>query len=375
MRPTDKRLARDAGRPGKGDTPPHSDQPTGSPGLHWLDEFMIREGILRDPVSVLGDQNRLGQAGSETRDAAYEPMPEDDAITAPSRRWPAAIGAAALLLTLGLGSLGAVWWSHVSHRARPHIMPTAVAQPTRRGEAVEDRRPPAEPMPSSAPPDQMRSIERALLKSVPAPLWGDTAAGFPGYPQVAFGRPPDALSDGPGALMLAAAMSSVARPPLLAKVTSPPRHGPPTPEPAAVAQAPLTESGPKPVTERPPATPVPARDDLPVGTPIHLQIVYASSGPEEARTIAALAAQLQGQMKTIATVGTSEWPVRHEAILYFFPNDRTAASLVAASLAQITERTAPIMLLRTKSAPQPGTVDILLPLRNPEDFKKDDLQR
>jgi hypothetical protein len=67
--------------------------------------------------------------------------------------------------------------------------------------------------------------------------------------------------------------------------------------------------------------------------------------------------------------------VRHEAILYFFPNDRTAASLVAASLAQITKRTAPIMLLRAKSAPQPGTVDILLPLRSGEDLKKHDLQR
>ncbi len=352
---------------------------------------MLREGIVRDPVSVLGDRHRLGQAGSETRNAAYEPMPEGDAGTAPSRRLPAVIGVAALLLTLGLGSLGAMWWSHVSHRARPHIMRTAVAQPMRPAEPLAVRRPPAEPVPSPAPPrgiaepakrpaenapaDPTRSIKRALLTGVPSPPWGDTAAGFPGYPQDAFARPPDALSDGPGALMLAATMSGVTGLPLLAKATSPPRHRPPRPEPAAVAQSPPTESGPKPIILQPPATLAPAGDNLPVGTPIRLQIVYAASGPEEAKTITALAAKLQSQMKTIATLGTSQWPVRHEAILYFFPNDRTAASLVAASLAQITKRTAPIMLLRAKSAPQPGTVDILLPLRSGEDLKKHDLQR
>jgi hypothetical protein len=107
--------------------------------------------------------------------------------------------------------------------------------------------------------------------------------------------------------------------------------------------------------------------------PIHLQIVYASSGPQEAKDIEALQAKILSQVTTIATSGASEWPVRHELVIYFFPDDRAAASLVAASLAQITKRTAPLMLLRTKSAPQPGTVDILLPLHNAEDLRNDNL--
>jgi hypothetical protein len=78
-------------------------------------------------------------------------------------------------------------------------------------------------------------------------------------------------------------------------------------------------------------------------------------------------------MKDIATAGASEWPVRHELVIYFFPDDRAAAGRVAASLAQITKRAPPVMLLRTKSAPPPGTVDILLPLRSGEDLNNDKL--
>jgi hypothetical protein len=65
--------------------------------------------------------------------------------------------------------------------------------------------------------------------------------------------------------------------------------------------------------------------------------------------------------------------VRHELVVYFFADDRAAAALLAASLAHITRRTAPMMLVRAKSAPQPGTVDILLPLRSGEDLINDRL--
>jgi hypothetical protein len=123
---------------------------------------------------------------------------------------------------------------------------------------------------------------------------------------------------------------------------------------------------------RPAAAPT-RQNQLPVGTPLHLEIVYASWGPQAAKDIAALQARIEGRLKDNATSGASEWPVRHEVVIYFFPGDRAAASLIAVSLAQITKRTAPMMLLRTKFAPQPGTVEILLPLRNGEELENDHL--
>jgi hypothetical protein len=401
--PKEMTRAKDLERHGTGNRPPYPDPPAGSSSTKWLDEFMLREGIVRDPSPVLGYRQRLGRPHDEKRDAAYEPMPDDDETTVRSRHFPVVIGVAALLAVLGLGGLAYGWIVNSSVGAAPQAAGVAFDQPTRRSEPVAARLPPPKPMRSPAPSGghaepakrtteralplsktpsatQHRSIDLALFRGGASALWGDTAAGFPGYPQQAFGRPANPLSDGVAALMVAAVTSGVARADLVEKATSPWGKAPPTLKPAAVTPAPLTESGPEPVvpklakpqTAQPPATP-PARNQLASGPTIHLQIVYASWGPQSAKTIAALQARLKGQLMTIATSGASAWPVRHELVVYFFPGDRAAANLVAASLAQITKRTAPVMLLRTKSAPQPGTVDILLPLHSGEDLRNDNL--
>jgi hypothetical protein len=434
MPPTERSLTKDPDSHGMDSRPPYADRPGSSASGHWLDDFMLREGITRDPLPIPGDRQRLGRPHDEKRDAAYEPIDDDAAVK--SRHFPAVVGVAGLLVVLGLGAAADSWLSNSSGGASFQAAGIAHGQPTRRTEPVAARRPPPEPIrsptplgglggqakrrtesarPSSKNPSvpQNRSIDFALLRGAPSPLRGDTAAGFPGYPQQAFGWPPSARNDGVAALMLPVVMSSVTRARLVAKTTSrssewpmtvapPPTASvrrpaePPGLEPAAVAPAPRTESGPKlvvpklparqtsvassgsvaeqrnPPPARPPATP-PVGGQVTVGTPLHLQIVYAAWGPQAARAVAALQAKLKNHLRDIATSGASEWPVRHEVVIYFFPEDRAAASLVAASLAQITKRTAPMMLLRTKSAPQRGTVDILLPLRSGEDLLNDKL--
>ncbi len=424
--------AKDAERHRAGNNPPYPEPPTNAPSVHWLEDFMLREGIIRDSVAVPGDRPRLGRPQDEKRDAPYAPTQQDRDDALPARRFPAVAGMAALLGVLGLAGLAYIWLSKSSREARPHRTGITIAQPARRTETVAARPPSPEPLgasaapgrvaeqparrtagalsPSKAPPaDGTVSIGPAPFGNAPSPLWPATAAGFPGYPQQAFGPPPDALSDGTGALMMTAALSGVTRLHSLAQESAPSSGSPatetpstaaaahrsdqpPTLEQAALAPAPPIERGAQPVVPKhaapqttgsasgqspsPPAQPAAtaaAGNDRPAGPALHLQIVYASWGPQAAKSIAALQARIQSQMKDIATAGASEWPVRHELVIYFFPDDRAAAGRVAASLAQITKRAPPVMLLRTKSAPPPGTVDILLPLRSGEDLNNDKL--
>jgi hypothetical protein len=203
-----------------------------------------------------------------------------------------------------------------------------------------------------------RAIGFALPGAAPPAVWGDGSAGFPGYPQPALEPLPNPPRVSPGAFMTA--MSGVTRatpvvPAIPKPIPAPPIAAPPKPAPAASSAA------------------APVFVDPPVSTPLNLQIVYASWGPKAAQTIASLQAKIQGQVKDIATSSASEWPVHHELVIYFFPDDRAAANRVAASLAQITKRTTPVTLLRTKSPPRPGTVEILLPMRSGADLKNADL--
>ena len=349
---------------------------------------MMREGIVRDPVLLLGDRHRLAQPHDEKRAAAYLPMQEDDDSTIMSRHLPAVVGVAALVAVLGLGSFAYVRWSNFIGVAQPQAPGIAQDQTRRRTEPVVTRRPPPKPVQSSAPqgrpaeqsnrpvknalplhnkrpPAQTPSSDLALHGGIPSPLWG-TAAGFPGYPQAPLAlsgqRPAVPPTPKPAAVAPAAPPEGSPKP-ITPELTAP--------QTAVVASGPVAEQ-PNPHPERPPATPAPARDGRPPGVALHLQIVHAPWGPQETTAVAALGARIEGQMKDVATWGASEWPVRRELILYFFPNDRAAASRVAAILAQITKRTAPpLLLLRTKPAPQPGTIDILLPLRSGEDLKND----
>ncbi len=425
MPPTERPRAKDPERLGKGSNPQSLNRLASSTSVHWLDDFLMREGIVRDSLPLLGERQRLGQPHDERRDASYEPMQEDNDDALKSRHFPAVAGVATLLALLGLGGLAYISLSNSSGGARPPASGIARDRPMQGVGSEAARRPSPKPMGSPDPPRGLveqakRRIERPLplstkpsreqekpislpvFGSVPSPLWGGTDAGFPGfYPQQAFGQPLSTPSDGAAALMITAVMSSVAGAapatvrsshwPLSLAVSPTVSAKPPSLEAAAFAPAPPAQIGLKlaapqtaaagsvPMAQQrnpnpgpPPAT-APTRDPLPGGKPLHLQIVYASWGPRAAKDIAALQARLEGQVRGIATAGASEWPVRHELVVYFFADDRAAAALLAASLAHITRRTAPMMLVRAKSAPQPGTVDILLPLRSGEDLINDRL--
>ncbi len=273
----------------------------------------------------------LGPPQDAARDAP-EPMPGTEDATAKPRRLRRFVVAAVLLAALGLGGLAYRRLDHTVRRSEPLTAPKAVAP--------------------------QRTIGFALSRAAPPAVWGDGSAGFPGYPQRALEPLPKPPRDSPSAFMTA--MSRVTRATPVVPAIPKPSPLPPT------AAAPTPAPAPSPAA-------VQVSVDPPVSTPLNLQIVYASWGPQAAQTIAALQAKIQGQMKDITTSSASEWPVHHELVIYFFPDDRAAANRVAASLAQITKRTTPVILLRSKSPPRPGTVEILLPLRSGADLKNADL--
>jgi hypothetical protein len=130
---------------------------------------------------------------------------------------------------------------------------------------------------------------------------------------------------------------------------------------------PVSVPGPMPITH----AAQPAQAIPPGGTPLHLRIVYASSDPAEAGQIAALAARLRAQNGDIATARAWAGRPKIEDVVYFFPTDRAGASRIAAGLAQITKRTAPVVLVHVTPLPRPGTIEIRLPLKDGKDLNSE----
>jgi hypothetical protein len=151
---------------------------------------------------------------------------------------------------------------------------------------------------------------------------------------------------------------------------------PPTPDhrqaPSAVAMvmatpddraAPATVAPEAPALHGVPPAPIVAPvplDPLPVGSAIHLRVVYRPSDPAEGSRVAVLPDRLQSQNSDIASATASAGPAADERVVYFFPNDRAAASRIAASLARMTNRAEPVMLGHANPLPRPGTVEVQL---------------
>jgi hypothetical protein len=113
-----------------------------------------------------------------------------------------------------------------------------------------------------------------------------------------------------------------------------------------------------------PSPPAPdfAASVLPSSTPLRLRIAYNPAAPTAALAAGQLGQQLQRDLGDVATADVVPEPVRSEKVLYFFANDRDAATRVADRLTYITNRPAVVELVHVKPPPPPGTVEIRLPL-------------
>ncbi len=192
------------------------------------------------------------------------------------------------------------------------------------------------------------------VASAPQPRPATTASSLPIPPTVTAAK-------AAGAARVAVVPSRAAPLPTpVSTIVSTPVSMPVSGPVSAPVAASVAASGPMPITHA--AQPAPAIP--PVGTPLHLRIVYASSAPAEAGQIAALAARLRAQIGDIATARVWAGKPKIEDVVYFFPNDRAGASRIAAGLAQITKRTAPVVLVHANPLPRPGTIEIRLPLKD-----------
>ena len=109
-------------------------------------------------------------------------------------------------------------------------------------------------------------------------------------------------------------------------------------------------------------------DALPTDTGLHLRIVYTPSDPAEETQIDALTQRLRGENSDIASTVAAPGPAAEGGVLYFFPNDRAGAGRVAASLAGMTKRPEPVVLVHANPLPRPGTVEIRLSPRFAKDL-------
>ena len=110
---------------------------------------------------------------------------------------------------------------------------------------------------------------------------------------------------------------------------------------------------------------------LPTGSALHLWIVYRPSDPAAGSKVDALTSQLRSQISDITSATASVGPAATESVVYFFPSDRAGASRIAASLARMTRRTEPVMLVHADHLPRPGTVEIRLPFKVGEDLSNE----
>jgi hypothetical protein len=110
---------------------------------------------------------------------------------------------------------------------------------------------------------------------------------------------------------------------------------------------------------------------LPTGSALHLWIVYRPSDPAAGSKVDALTSQLRSQISDITSATASVGPAATESVVYFFPSDRAGASRIAASLARMTGRTEPVMLVHADHLPRPGTVEIRLPFKVGEELSNE----
>jgi hypothetical protein len=178
------------------------------------------------------------------------------------------------------------------------------------------------------------TVALGLRKPVPVPATGNLGASAPsGFPQQPVEPPPSLLSHWAGTLIIPA-------PPIRPAVA---------PAPAKVA---------------PPAAP-------PAGTGMYLRVVYAPADAAEGARIDALTARLQSENPDIASATAAAGPAAGDGVAYFFPDDRAGASRIAASLARMTKRPEPVVLVHAKALPRPGSIDIRLPTQDEKDLNNE----
>ena len=179
--------------------------------------------------------------------------------------------------------------------------------------------------------------------------------------------PPAARAEPPAAMAAAPAVALHA--PLMVPAEAP--IAPPI-APVVTVVAPLaTKSKPAAASPLVPAVAVvgPSLPDaLPIDTGLHLRIVYTPSDPAEETQIDALTQRLRGENSDIASTVAAPGPAAEGGVLYFFPNDRAGAGRVAASLAGMTKRPEPVVLVHANPLPRPGTVEIRLSPRFAKDL-------
>jgi hypothetical protein len=332
----------------------HVDQPPQPVGAQWLTEFLRREGVPEDRSLP-----------------SIEVLDEEPAQK--SYKAPVLIGFGVLL---AIGAVGAFAYQRVIvtdyHRwiaaavaamngpAPPHpVAPVALAAPAL--EPAPKLSPPpaspppqAQPKPPQAPPTSAPALGlSAAPRAAPTPPHqemltplGNPAMALASFPQQPVDPPPTVMSNWAGALVIP---TPLAGEPNIAAADAP---AAPQAVPAALHAAPSTV----------PAL-LPGSFALPAGTPVHLRIVYTPSDPAEASRIDALAKRLSSQIPSIASVTAAAGPAAFSGVAYFFPGDRAGASRVAASLARMTRRAEPLLLIHANPLPRPGTIEIRLPLR------------
>jgi len=327
-----------------------SNQPLAPAGAQWLSEFLRREGIPEDRTSPIPIDFDDEPAQKSYRGRALITIGVVLAIAlagvfAPRRvvlayyeRWSAA-AAVALHLSAPQPHPAAP-----AHPAAPVSAPlpaaTAMAQPP-----APDRHATA---PASPPP--LPNLPLAVSPPAPAPIkphqemlspLGDPATGFSNFPQQPVDPPPTVLSNWAGALVIPTPLAGTPAVPASAPSSAPPAVSPVVTRPA-----------------------VPGAFTLPTGTPVTLRIVYTPADPAAASRIDALAKRLSSQVASIASVTAFAGPASYASVVYYFPSDRAAAGRIAASLARMTRRPEPLLLVHANPLPRPGTIEIRLPLRN-----------
>ena len=193
------------------------------------------------------------------------------------------------------------------------------------------------------PKPNRRVAPAADAASAPAPghrpgALSESAIIFAGLAQQPVDPPPMVLSDWTGAQII----------PEL------PVHQETSTAPAKAVALPIVPPGP--------IAALPLPEMLPTGSALHLRIVYQPADATEGTRLEALADRLRSQNSEIASASLSTGSASQTSVVYFFPTDRAGAGRIAASLARMTRRAEPVMLVHANPLPRPGTVEIRLPL-------------
>jgi hypothetical protein len=381
---------------------PEAGPPVQPPGGHWLNDFLQRESMavsggmlsVSTPVYRRAEKSytsgglvgvillSVGVIGAATYynvilGTASEPGPAI-ATTVPDAQKRVAVAAVPVAKPgpdhRAVPSLAALTTPPPDHQAAPSLATLTVPPPDHRAlpllAALTTPPPDHRALPSLAalttpppdhraapslvaltmpPPDHRAAPAAAVAVTRRAPAHLPTASGADAMALTGYSQQPVDPSQAVSSNWVVALI--VSKPPVDKTAGMAPA------KPAAVHVAPL-------------AVP-PLPDVLPTGSALHLWIVYQPSDPAAGSKVDALTSQLRSQISDITSATASVGPAATESVVYFFPSDRAGASRIAASLARMTGRTEPVMLVHADHLPRPGTVEIRLPFKVGEELSNE----